>query len=117
MVFIFSVKVNLEDVKNEWLRTSGPYQIRRIAEHYGIYQHLFGDAYFTPRTVLNVQYPLPDDEYAVPVYYGNIIKPIDVKTKPDIFFESDPGTLWTLALTNPDGHLTKQDSEYVHWLV
>lgn len=32
-------------------------------------------------------------------------------------FQPDGDTLWTLVLTNPDGHFTENDKEYVHWFV
>uniref|UniRef100_A0A8C3CRH8 Large ribosomal subunit protein mL38 n=1 Tax=Cairina moschata TaxID=8855 RepID=A0A8C3CRH8_CAIMO len=32
-------------------------------------------------------------------------------------YEADKGSLWTLLLTNPDGHLRETDAEYLHWLV
>lgn len=115
-VFVILVKVNLDDVNAEWLQTSGPYQIRRIAEHYGVFEHLFGEAYFTPRTILNITYPVSDDE-VLPVYYGNLLKPADTKQVPSVEFKCEPNTLWTLVLTNPDGHFTKQNAEYCHWFV
>lgn len=31
--------------------------------------------------------------------------------------QPDGDTLWTLVLTNPDGHFTENDKEYVHWFV
>lgn len=31
--------------------------------------------------------------------------------------QSDGDTLWTLVLTNPDGHFTDNEKEYVHWFV
>ena len=27
------------------------------------------------------------------------------------------GMLYTLMMTNPDGHLVDDDGEYIHWLV
>lgn len=64
---------------------------------------------------LNITYPVNDVN--VPVYYGNVVKPAETCQKPDVNFKSDNDTLWTLILTNPDGHLSKQDAEYVHWFV
>lgn len=107
--------IDLSDVKTEWLATAGPYQIKKIADHYGIYEHLFGDAYFIPRVPLTVSYEKND--YASPVYYGNIIKPSDATDRPVVTYESDQNSLWTLILTNPDGHLTKENAEYCHWFV
>ncbi|KAI4471807.1 phosphatidylethanolamine-binding protein [Holotrichia oblita] len=34
----------------------------------------------------------------------------EAKEKPIVSYESDDKSLWTLILTNPDGHLTKQNS-------
>ena len=31
--------------------------------------------------------------------------------------DPDPNSLWTLVMTNPDGHLTDEKSEYLHWMV
>lgn len=107
--------IDLNQVKTDWLSTCGPRHIKEIANHYGVYQHLFGDAYFVPAIPLHVTFKSQDKE--VPVYYGNIIKPSEATEAPKIQFESDKDSLWTLILTNPDGHLTKQNAEYVHWFM
>lgn len=109
------LQVPLKEVKEEWLKTAGPLHIRRVAEHYGVYD-LFGDAYFTPRVKLDVQYKITDESY-LPVHRGNVIKPSEAETVPEVAYVSEPSSLWTLILTNPDGHLTKQNAEYVHWFV
>ncbi len=31
--------------------------------------------------------------------------------------DSDSNSLWTLVLTNPDGHFTEENAEYLHWMV
>ncbi|KRT83841.1 hypothetical protein AMK59_3674, partial [Oryctes borbonicus] len=103
--------LDLDEVQNEWLYTEGPTHIKTIADHYGVYQDLFGDAYFMPRVPLKVSFG------DLPVYYGNMIKPSEAKWKPNIFYKTNNESLWTLILTNPDGHLTKQNSEYVHWFI
>ena len=36
---------------------------------------------------------------------------------PIVSYEADPSSLWTLVLTNPDGHLSENDAEYVHWFM
>lgn len=77
MSFNFTVQVPLKEVKEEWLKTAGPLHIRRVAEHYGVYDDLFGDAYFTPRVKLDVRYKLTDESY-LPVHRGNVIKPSEV---------------------------------------
>jgi large subunit ribosomal protein L38 len=50
------VDINLNEAKNEWLKTAGPFHIRRIAQHYGVFNDLFGKyAYFTPRVNLDIR--------------------------------------------------------------
>jgi large subunit ribosomal protein L38 len=61
------------------------------------------------------------------VYYGNQIKPFEAKDVPEVSFDhkfsmskqeidSKP-SFWTLIMTNPDGHFTEENMEYVHWMV
>lgn len=78
--FYFLVTVPLEESYEEWLITEGPQHIRRIAEHYGVFQHLFGDAYYYPVTPMKIAFKNSDSEYT-PVYYGNTIKPKEVGIK------------------------------------
>ncbi|XP_065171907.1 large ribosomal subunit protein mL38-like [Atheta coriaria] len=113
-----SLLINLDDVKKEWLTQGGPQHIQQIAEHYGVFEHLFGDAYFAPVVPLHVKYNIGGDKVA-PVYYGNVLKPSDTASAPEVEFNSPKGNdgLWTLIMTNPDGHLTENNKEYVHWFV
>lgn len=114
ILFSFLVLINLEEVKEDWKQSSG-YHLKTIADHYGVYEHLFGEAFFIPRVPLDVNYVCQDCK--IPVYSGNIIKPSEAIQKPEVKFKSESGNLWSLILTNPDGHLSKQNSEYVHWFV
>lgn len=127
--------ISLETVRKEWLTTAGPFHLKRIAEHYNIFQDLFGDAYFVPRIPLTIKYQ-DLDETLTPVFSGNHIKPSEVtfcqaspskqsrnkshlqaKNQPTVTYEADPSSLWTLLLTNPDGHFSEKDAEYVHWFM
>lgn len=50
------VEVNIDEVKTDWFKTGGPFHIRKIADHYGIFDHLFGKyAYFVPRVFLDIK--------------------------------------------------------------
>lgn len=50
------MEIDLEATKNEWLNTAGPFHIRRLGEHYGVFNDLFGKyAYFTPRVQLDIK--------------------------------------------------------------
>lgn len=110
------IKVDKDQVRQVWLETAGPVHKKNIAEHYGIFEHLYGEGYFLPLLNLEVLYDLKDGS-CLPVYTGNVIKPLEAKEVPTVLFEADGNDMWTLALTSLDGHLTESDKEYVHWLV
>ncbi|KAH9631181.1 hypothetical protein HF086_005952 [Spodoptera exigua] len=111
-----TLEIDLNEAKKEWLNTLGPQHKKQIADHYGIFEHLYGEGYFIPYLNLEVLYDLKNGSY-LPVYTGNDIKPAEALEYPIVNYESDPDSLWTLALTSLDGHLTEGDKEYVHWLV
>ncbi|KFP27595.1 hypothetical protein N325_08045, partial [Colius striatus] len=108
--------IPLEEVRAEWEQTSGPYHKQRVAEHCGLFRDLFKGATFTPWVPLSVEYS-QEDEHIVPVYYGNIVTPSEASSPPAVSYKAEKASLWTLLLTNPDGHLRDTDSEYLHWLV
>ncbi|XP_074080643.1 large ribosomal subunit protein mL38 [Macrotis lagotis] len=110
------VLIPLEEVKADWEKTIGPYHKQRLAEYYGLYQHLFLGATFVPWVPLNVAYSL-GEELMMPVFQGNEVTPTEAINPPEVMFEAEKGSLWTLLLTNLDGHLQEQDAEYIHWLV
>ncbi|XP_051968964.1 39S ribosomal protein L38, mitochondrial [Xyrauchen texanus] len=106
--------VPLDRVKAQWEKTNGPHHIHRLAEHYGIYKDLFPMAYFVPRVMLRVTYG--DDSNAT-VHYGNHLTPSQAAQAPQISFDAEENSLWTLLLTSPDEHLQDGEQEYLHWLV
>ncbi|TMW54273.1 hypothetical protein DOY81_000628 [Sarcophaga bullata] len=118
--------IDLDEVQKDYDKTTRGFDLRILADHYGIFEDLFGAAYFIPRVNLNIQYQATDDTL-VPVYNGNIIKPLEARQAPLVTFDgkSDPITgkpgssdsYWTLIATNPDGHFTANDKEYVHWFI
>ncbi|XP_040185896.1 39S ribosomal protein L38, mitochondrial isoform X3 [Rana temporaria] len=111
-----TLHIPLDEVRSEWEQTCGPHHIQRVAEHYGVYKDLFGEATFVPRVALRVQYNAEDDT-VMPVYYGNVVTPSEATVAPEVTFDAQEDSLWTLLFTNPDGHLRDTGSEYVHWLV
>ncbi|XP_075605841.1 large ribosomal subunit protein mL38-like [Balearica regulorum gibbericeps] len=111
-----TVLIPLGEVRAEWEKTSGPFHKQRVAEHCGIFRDLFKGATFTPWVTLRVEYS-QEDEDLVPVYDGNMVTPSEASSPPAVSYEADEGSLWTLWLTNPDGHLRDANSEYLHWLV
>ncbi|KXJ76062.1 hypothetical protein RP20_CCG010410 [Aedes albopictus] len=123
-----SVTVDPELVKQDWLTTSGPFHIKRLAEHYGVFEHLYGSAYFVPRVHLQIAFN--NGDVASPVYYGNVLKPSEASAEPTVQFDASfnfrgstsgeakaGDSWWTLVLTNPDGHFSEHDKEYCHWFV
>lgn len=110
--------IPLDEVNQVWEETSGPYHIRDVARHYGIFKDLFDGADFVPYVPLKIAYKQesPNQE-SVPVFRGNFVTPSESAEAPDVSFEAADNTLWTLLMTNPDGHLLENDAEYVHWMV
>lgn len=122
------MEIDLEEVKREWLHTTGPHQILNLAKHFGIFDHLFGGhAYFMPLVPMDVKFEAGEGEdLCHSVYYGNVIKPRFTEKAPTVDFdssftggqtESSGKSLWTLVLTNPDGNLYDSNKEVVHWMV
>ncbi|XP_046734605.1 39S ribosomal protein L38, mitochondrial [Diprion similis] len=111
------LRIDLDETEKIWQETSGAYDCRKIAEHYNIFQDLYGDAYFTPRVPLNISYTINDDGDLAKAFRGNILKPLETSKPPEVAYESDPNTLWTLLLTCPDGNLVEENSEYCHWFI
>ncbi|KAF7988562.1 hypothetical protein HCN44_001135 [Aphidius gifuensis] len=109
--------IDSKELKKDWQQTSGPNHIKQIADHYGVYDDLFGDAYFYPTVPLDIHYDIDDDKIGV-VYRGNFLKPNETKNEPTITWESNnKDDLWTLLLTTPDGNFTDKELEYCHWFI
>lgn len=56
---------------------NGVEQIKLMAEHYGIYNDLFGGDYFYPTVNMGIYYDFNED-FLTPVCRGNIISPSEV---------------------------------------
>ncbi|XP_075418346.1 large ribosomal subunit protein mL38 [Tenrec ecaudatus] len=111
-----TAQIPLKAVQDEWERACGPYHKQRLAEYYGLYRDLFHGATFVPWVPLHVAYAVGEEDL-MPVYYGNEVAPTEASQAPEVTYEAAEGSLWTLLLTNLDGHLLEPEAEYVHWLV
>ncbi|XP_029312792.1 large ribosomal subunit protein mL38 isoform X2 [Cottoperca gobio] len=109
-----TLKLSLDHVQEIWEKTSGPFHIKKMAEHYGVFRDLFPMAHFLPQVPLRICY---SQDTSAQVYYGNRLTPTEAASVPQISFEAEEGSLWTLMLTCPDEHLLDNEAEYVHWLV
>ncbi|XP_074477109.1 large ribosomal subunit protein mL38 [Sebastes fasciatus] len=107
-------KIPLDRVQESWEKSSGPFHIKRLADHYGVFRDLFPMAYFLPQVSLRICY---SQDNGGQVHYGNRLTPTEAASVPQISFEAEEGSLWTLLLTCPDEHLLDNEAEYVHWLV
>ncbi|GBN48578.1 39S ribosomal protein L38, mitochondrial [Araneus ventricosus] len=109
-------EIDLSAVKKEWSDSDGLEALRNVADHYGIFSDMYQHGYFTPHVPLTIRYDY-DDDYVSPVHSGNILQASEVTKAPHISFDSKPDDLWTLVLTNLDGHLLNTNSEYLHWFI
>nr|XP_046232588.1 39S ribosomal protein L38, mitochondrial [Scatophagus argus] len=107
-------KIPVDQVQETWRKSNGPFHIKRLADHYGVFRDLFPMAYFVPQVSLNICY---NQDNSARVYYGNRLTPTEAASVPQISFDAEEGSLWTLLLTCPDEHLQDNEAEYVHWLV
>lgn len=107
-------RIPLDRVQEVWEQTSGPFHIKRLADHYGVFTHLFPRAYFLPQVSLRISY---GQDGGGQVHYGNRLTPAEAASAPQVSFEAEEDSLWTLLLTCPDEHLQDKEAEYLHWLV
>ncbi|XP_061563975.1 39S ribosomal protein L38, mitochondrial [Cololabis saira] len=109
-----TLKVSLDQVQEAWEKSSGPFHVKRLAEHYGVFRDLFPNAHFLPQVTLRIRY---HQDNSGQVHYGNRLTPTEAASNPQIGFEAEEGSLWTVLLTSPDEHLLDNGAEYIHWLV
>ncbi|KAM7371201.1 hypothetical protein PAMP_010692 [Pampus punctatissimus] len=107
-------KIPVDQVQKTWEKFSGLFHIKRLADHYGVFRDLFPMAYFLPQISLRIYY---SQDNSGQVHYGNRLTPTQATSAPQISFDAEEGSLWTLLLTCPDEHLLDNEAEYVHWLV
>ncbi|XP_041829255.1 39S ribosomal protein L38, mitochondrial [Melanotaenia boesemani] len=110
-----TLKISLDRVQETWEKSSAPFHIRRLADHYGVFKDLFPNAYFLPQVMIHISHG--QENSGQHVYYGNQLTPTEAASTPNISFDAEEGSLWTLLLTSPDEHLLDNEAEYVHWLV
>uniref|UniRef100_A0A8P4KJM2 Large ribosomal subunit protein mL38 n=1 Tax=Dicentrarchus labrax TaxID=13489 RepID=A0A8P4KJM2_DICLA len=107
-------KIPLDVVQEVWKKNRGPLHIKKLADHYGVFRDLFPMAYFLPQVSLHICY---GQDNSGTVHFGNRLTPTEAASVPQISFDAEDGSLWTLLLTCPDEHLLENEAEYVHWLV
>ena len=116
--------VPLDDVYNESKLTyTGLKHLQTSASHFNIFNDLFGYT-FLPHGYMEVAY-----KDGCMVHRGNILYPQQVLEPPSVtlppvtlikhslpYMEVED-LLWTLILSNPDGHLTNNKLEVLHWMM
>jgi len=112
-----TLQVDLDVVRNQWVESGEVFdQIYQAADLYGIFEDLFQYAHFWPCLMLQVEWLQEDGETLVPVHRGNLVKPGECKSAPEVTWNSSDKSLWTLAMVGPDSHL-QGEGEVLHWLV
>lgn len=108
--------IDLDEVDAASWDTNKREHLHRLAVHYGVFRDLFGGAFFYPQVDLEVSYDISEED-EVPVFHGNLIEPSQTSRVPNVHYEVDGDSLWTLLMTAPDSHLQDNNAEYLHWLV
>ncbi|ESO83087.1 hypothetical protein LOTGIDRAFT_134046, partial [Lottia gigantea] len=111
-----SVRLDLEEVNKTWMEENGATFYQTIAEHYGIWRDLFNHCFFHPKFFMDITYNITDSRY-MPIYMGNAVAPFEARSAPNVSYECDPDSLYTLILTSPDGNLQNNNTEFLHWMV
>lgn len=62
-------------MKETWKKSSGPFHIQRLADHYEVFRDLFPMAYFLPQVSLLICY---SQDNGGQVHYGNRLTPTEV---------------------------------------
>lgn len=110
--------VPVDEVLEEGFEGLGQRSIYRLADHYGIYRDLYGDAYFYPQLQLRVGYDVQgEDDMVNPVFHGNKLLPAETSKAPSVFYKGDASKLYTLCMTAADSHLEDNNKEYLHWMI
>ena len=91
LLFLFDLpclaQVDLEVVRNQWMESGEVFdQIYQAADLYGIFEDLFQYAYFWPCLMLQVEWLQEDGETLVPVHRGNLVKPGECKSAPEVSY-------------------------------
>ncbi|CAD7080015.1 unnamed protein product [Hermetia illucens] len=121
-----TLQIDLDQVRADSLKSNRQHQLVDLIHHFGIYKDLFGAAYFVPRVPLDIQFTISEDK-ALPVYFGNLISPTEASKPPKVQFDASTDIItgqktneqsfWTLIATNPDGHFSGEEKEYIHWFI
>ena len=111
-----SLDIDLGQVRDSWVQSGAVYEdIMAAADLYGVYEDLFGHAYFQPCLMLDIKYEWRD--VLVPVHRGNMVKPREAAAAPRVCWQSEDTALWCLMMTGLDSHLQSETSQYLHWMV
>jgi len=88
----------------------GPANLDQLDQDLGL-----GSGPFTSNAQLTITYG-PEH---LPVEFGNILTPTQVKHHPHVEYKAQPNALYTLILTDPDAPSRKdpKNREWLHWLV
>lgn len=112
-----SLILDIDQTMEDWQYSfAGIRHMQQIAHHYNVFTDLFIDKDFHAVIPMEIDYPASDG-LVNPVYFGNELAPSEVEQQPHIHYQASDDKLYTLLLTNPDGHLEDNDMEYVHMLI
>merc|ERR1719480_500084 len=111
-----SLDIDLAQVRDSWVQSGAVYDdILAAGDMYGVFEDLFGHAYFRPCLMLDIKYEWRD--VLVPVHRGNMVKPREAAAAPRVSWQSESDHLWCLMMTGLDSHLQSETCQYLHWMV
>ncbi|XP_055380790.1 39S ribosomal protein L38, mitochondrial [Condylostylus longicornis] len=123
-----SLSINLDAVRKESNFTAAPFQLKTIADHYGIYKDLFGNAYFIPRINMDIFFT-DENKNNHSIFYGNVLSASCTVNEPNITFDHNKNLLiknfdssetsyWSILMVSPDTHLFSGKNEnFLNWFI
>jgi len=110
-----TLEVDLSVVREQWVESGSVFEdVYNAAELYGVYDDMYQHAFFKPCVMLEIKYKFKN--FMVPVHRGNVIKPSEAASPPEIIFKSSKSSLWCLVLTGLDSNMNGE-GEVLHWFV
>ncbi|XP_065675132.1 large ribosomal subunit protein mL38-like isoform X2 [Hydra vulgaris] len=104
--------VSLAEVEEEWMKSYGLIETQKLSQFYGINHDLYEGIDVMLETLLEISF------CNAKVYRGNFLGINDVLYAPTkVAFNTNDDFLYTLVLSNLDGHPLDRNKELVHWVI
>ena len=109
--------INLKDYAMNISRSEFTSSILPILSHYAILKDLFEPNDVAISSLTNCKTYFEDDGEFVPVYFGNLAKPLECKKPPVVELPHDGNNFHSIAMINLDCQTSDKSPHSLQWLV